>query len=581
MDFWKYLHPLLKIDNDSRYSTANYAVLKSLADSLSDAERDTLSKKIQLVFETATGEYLDEYGKWFGVKRYLNESDDDYRGRIKYYLLIPRSTVQGIIQGIQYYLNDSDAQISVYEPWKNIFYLNKSNLNGDDHLPGFYYRYAVINVSIDRPMSQAIYDAIQAFKPAGVKFYVTINENLSVDMKPLILADLQAKNMEMVNQIYGFNYKQKIPVTFADRSDALVDIEDYFKTNNSDLNSKDVLAGSPTHNVTYWNSLKTSDSQYKNVPVNLLTNSSTAQGWNNYSNWTVADDKYNGLTVFKRSDLWLGLYQPVKIASSPTAYTWSAWAKEDDYDVQHPSGIAAFWKAMDKNGNVLASGRQNISSQVNSVWNRVFFTLPASSIPTDTDNVNMRIEKATDDGKYLYIAGIKIESGDTASPWSPNPDDPEYYMATDEQRVVLSKENSPYISLPYISGVNMVDGKLSIYNLFVNKYHGLLNTYSGGTDYDKVKSLIADANTTIYVKTYVDSPVVLNGSSIDKGINYAIIDKGTVVYESSDIYVPIEVSGTKDTNFHYIFLSILIKKPVPGIGMNLISSQMDTSIPKP
>ncbi|AHJ33668.1 distal tail protein Dit [Lacticaseibacillus paracasei] len=169
---------------------------------------------------------------------------------------------------------------------------------------------------------------------------------------------------------------------------------------------------------------------YKDVPVNLLTNSSTARGWNNYDSWTVADDKYNGLTVFKKNGQWLGLYQPVKIASSPTAYTWSAWVREDDYDVQHTSGLTVFWNALDKNGNTLSNGNTVIDSQVNSVWNRVFFTLQASSIPTGTDSINIRLEKVANDGKYLYVAGIKIESGDTASPWSPNPADPEYYTDT-------------------------------------------------------------------------------------------------------------------------------------------------------
>jgi hypothetical protein len=42
----------------------------------------------------------------------------------------------------------------------------------------------------------------------------------------------------------------------------------------------------------------------------------------------------------------------------------------------------------------------------------------------------MRFEKGTDDGKYVYIAGIKIEAGSTPSPWSPNPADPEYYSDT-------------------------------------------------------------------------------------------------------------------------------------------------------
>ncbi|MGZ0911509.1 distal tail protein Dit [Lacticaseibacillus paracasei] len=208
----------------------------------------------------------------------------------------------------------------------------------------------------------------------------------------------------------------------------LTDVDDVPKGRNAITSSFTLFV---PDGIAHSVATKTFDNMpYKDVPVNLLTNSSTARGWNNYDSWTVADDKYNGLTVFKKNGQWLGLYQPVKIASSPTAYTWSAWAREDDYDAQHTSGLTVFWNALDKNGNTLSNGNTVIDSQVNSVWNRVFFTLQASSIPTGTDSINIRLEKVANDGKYVYVAGIKIESEDTASHWSPNPADPEYYTDT-------------------------------------------------------------------------------------------------------------------------------------------------------
>ena len=187
----------------------------------------------------------------------------------------------------------------------------------------------------------------------------------------------------------------------------------------------------PDGGIAHSVATKTFDNMpYKNYPVNLLTNSSTAQGWNNYDYWTVANDKYNGLTVFKMNGQWRGLYQLVKIASSPTAYTWSAWVREDDYDVQHPSVIFVIWNAYDASGKELASGSTNIANQLSLTWTRAFFTLPASDLPKDTDSIDIRLEKGSDDVKYVYIAGIKIQPGDTASPWSPNPADPEYYTNT-------------------------------------------------------------------------------------------------------------------------------------------------------
>ncbi|QNO01278.1 putative tail sheath protein [Lactobacillus phage Lbab1] len=411
MDFWKYLHPLLKTDNDSRYSTANYAVLKSLADSLSDAERDTLSKKIQLIFETATGEYLDEYGKWFGVSRYPNEDDNDYRERIKHYLLIPRSTVKGIIEGIQYYLNDTKAQISIYEPWKNIFYLNKSNLNGDDHLPGFYYRYAVIDVHIDRPMSQAIHDAIEAFKPAGVKFYVTVDGNLGEDVKRLILADFKVTHLDTINRVFGFNYARILPFTFADRKDTLVPNTEYFKTNDSKLNGSDVLAGSPLHNVTYWNSLDLSNSPYKNMPVNLLKGSGEPQ---TVAAQTWGDDPH---VVLDTSSLEIGdtVSFQVKV-----------------------NGVKDTNVFVGLNSQQISPLFSNGMETFAITWTKELSELP---LP-----IEFSVKPAALTDEYTW-SQAKAAIGTTASPWSPNPADPEY-GSTPEQRAVLSTNNSTYLTLP-------------------------------------------------------------------------------------------------------------------------------------
>lgn len=257
MNFWRNLHPLLRRDKNNDYGSANYAVLSSLADSLSDAEQETIQNKSQLILKTASGLYLDEWGSWFGVTRKPKETDDDYRERIMWYLLVPRSTIEGIITGIKYYLDDNDAKISVYEPWKNIFYTNKSSLNGPDHLQGLYYRFAVIDVRIDRPMSKAIYDAIMAFKPAGVKFYVTIDETLASDQDQLVLADVQSKNWFELEQYVGFYWKHNTIATFADfnHSQSPVKQSDLFTTNDSHLDGPDVLAGSAMHNLVYWNSL--------------------------------------------------------------------------------------------------------------------------------------------------------------------------------------------------------------------------------------------------------------------------------------------------------------------------------------
>lgn len=554
MNFWKNLHPLLR-QRKSAYESANYAVLHSLADSLSDAERDTIAKKVQSNFKTATGDYLDIWASWFHVLRHENESDDDFRQRIMFYLLMPRSTVQGIIQGIQYYLDDNDAKIIIYEPWKNIFKTNNSLLNGPDHLQGTYYRYGVIDVNIDRPMSQAIYDAIQAFKPAGVKFYITLNQGLEADAKALPIGGLGVKNMNEIQQMFGFSYHGSFPITFADRADTLVPITDYFKTNNSKLNGADVLAGSPLHNVTYWNSLNTSSSQYKDVPVNLAlgtANSVSATG-RNISNQTIPT------------------YYFVEPLSNLVTQVGSPITLSFDYTI---TGSLSGTTRVQYNHTPWGGGLNTIPMVSSGHFSQTVLA-DSTYIGATATGFNFRLDNFSG---TITISNLKLELGTSASPWSPNPADPEYYMATDEQRVILSKETYPYIALPRISGVDMLDGTLSLYNLFTNKYQGLLDTYAGSTNYEKVISMINDSNVTLSIKINTDKGVSINGNTVPSGISSISLDKSSIIKTSSDIYVPIKVSGASDTNIHYLVVYAYISKQVPGLGANIISEQMETKI---
>ncbi|EPC99966.1 hypothetical protein Lpp125_10946, partial [Lacticaseibacillus paracasei subsp. paracasei Lpp125] len=197
---------------------------------------------------------------------------------------------------------------------------------------------------------------------------------------------------------------------------------------------------------------------YKDVSVNLLTNSSTVQGWTNYSAWTATGDKYDGLVVFKRNSQWLGLYQFVNIAQTPSAYTWSSFVKVDEG--VNPSGITLYWSAYDINGNLIKTAGVNIDNKISSSWSRISWTLPTSLIPDGTRDITIRLEKQVADGNYVYIAGIKIEKGTTASPWSPNPADPEYYADT-----ITVHNGGTYPSEPVITAtINGDDGVLTAMN---------------------------------------------------------------------------------------------------------------------
>lgn len=183
MNFWENLHPLLRRKENEDRRSANGSILHAIANSLTESEQKLIYDKVQESLATATLSYLDYWGSWFGVPRKPNENDSDYRERMKAYLLLGRGTKQSIIDAIRRFLQDTNSFIDIYEPWKNIFILDKSKLDGEDHLLGDYYRYGVIDVSLGIPLTDDILKVIDAFKPVGVKVYTNYNPLMNKDNK--------------------------------------------------------------------------------------------------------------------------------------------------------------------------------------------------------------------------------------------------------------------------------------------------------------------------------------------------------------------------------------------------------------
>jgi len=172
MSFIKYLHPLWK-SMLGKVNDSHTAVVASIEDAFTEAEKDAMELITDANLETATGEWLDEYGDIFGVFRKDNESDEDYRRRIINWILTERGTIGSIKDAIEKWLDDEDADVEIYEPFKNIFFLNKSKLNGPDHLLGKYYTSAVIDIRFTKHVPIEIIEEIRKFKAAGVTAKLT------------------------------------------------------------------------------------------------------------------------------------------------------------------------------------------------------------------------------------------------------------------------------------------------------------------------------------------------------------------------------------------------------------------------
>ena len=259
-NFLKNLHPLLRRKkNPKDNEDVNYALIKVLNEEMNLIEQDAIESKLQSSLKSSTGTYLDNFGDWFGVYRKKDEDDEKYRARIIKYLLLKRGTNNAIIEAIKDYLEDSNADVSIYEPFRNIFYTNKSHLNGQDHLMGYYYNFAIINVSIGSYFPVEIVDVINEFKPAGVKFYVTYDGGGTNTGNSIIKVLDEPVNIDVyqnIDRLSGYSETFYGHINMGHRKVNYDSETDIFRTNRSKINSNDVLTGSSSigrafHNYAY------------------------------------------------------------------------------------------------------------------------------------------------------------------------------------------------------------------------------------------------------------------------------------------------------------------------------------------
>lgn len=199
----KYLHPLWKT-RLTKDSNPHSVVLASLDDMLQSVATDAIESKKDARLETATGQWLDEFGDKFGVFRKDNEDDDTYRQRIINYILIERGTVLSIEDAIKKYLNDPTTKVEIYEPYKNVFILNKSKLNGEDHLLGKYYTTAVIDARFTENVPLDVLSEIEKFKPAGVKATLSrLPNRKNEDAAPITKKIINSRNLLVKTRDYS------------------------------------------------------------------------------------------------------------------------------------------------------------------------------------------------------------------------------------------------------------------------------------------------------------------------------------------------------------------------------------------
>lgn len=177
--FLKNIHPLLKRSKRYPANDPNHSFLDAIDATLTEAEQETIQSKIHSSLRTATGEFLELWGDWHGIRRGLGETDEKLRERIVGAVNVPRGTIRSIVGGIESFMGDTALAVVAQETWKDIFWLNKSKLNSDAHMLGNIYRYGVVLVTLNKPYPAYILELISLYKPVGVTVIVNYSENYS------------------------------------------------------------------------------------------------------------------------------------------------------------------------------------------------------------------------------------------------------------------------------------------------------------------------------------------------------------------------------------------------------------------
>ena len=229
------------------------ALLGSITTLAETEEADLKQSKDESFLDTASGVFLNKWGNFSGVFRRDGETDEHYRTRIKHWFTKKKGTVNSLVDNILEEFEDDNLDVYIYEPWRNIFYLNRSLLNGVDHLQGHYYRFAVIDIHISENIDvKRLAYIVDRYKDAGVMVYFTYENGMNLDAS---VYDLQLHPEFSAEAFIDFNGSHYLQDTFPLGALANPDKVDanLFYTNDSHLNGEDVLSGSPYHDRNHYN----------------------------------------------------------------------------------------------------------------------------------------------------------------------------------------------------------------------------------------------------------------------------------------------------------------------------------------
>lgn len=176
---------LTRVFNRNSTDTLSH-ITGAVDNSLSVASTDIKLLDSEYIIGTSTGDWLDEWGTWFGVSRLMDEEDESYRNRILAICTKPKNTVTSIRETVKAYTGDENSKVIVYEPYTNIRKFNISTWGSQDrYTDDSYYTTGIIDIGINADITPLLMETINQSRSAGTKAYYTrIDELNQLVVKP-------------------------------------------------------------------------------------------------------------------------------------------------------------------------------------------------------------------------------------------------------------------------------------------------------------------------------------------------------------------------------------------------------------
>lgn len=149
-------------------------IVQAIETALQQLDIDSREMRLELFINSANGKWLNEWGSWFGVSRFLDETDEQYRVRIIASLSSSKVTINALREIVRNFIQDPTATVIVYEPFTNLRRFNVSQYSDQDHYQNAeYYRIGVIDIQSSAERTDRFTTLINDSKPAGVKVFFT------------------------------------------------------------------------------------------------------------------------------------------------------------------------------------------------------------------------------------------------------------------------------------------------------------------------------------------------------------------------------------------------------------------------